>query len=107
MYQASITEILSSFSYQNGLRIEKAIQKIADFIAKENLDSWDNQELQITSELLIFKTRDFHHNAINNISSQILKRSKNSLVDDHIDISLILNRGNGDSLSGAHKKDSQ
>ncbi|MDP0588811.1 MAG: hypothetical protein QS748_06285 [Candidatus Endonucleobacter bathymodioli] len=88
---------LSSFSYQNGLRIEKAIQKIADFIAKENLDSWDNQELELTAELLVLKTRDFHHHAINNIASQILKRSKNSLVDDHINISIILNRGRGDS----------
>ncbi|MDP0588806.1 MAG: hypothetical protein QS748_06260 [Candidatus Endonucleobacter bathymodioli] len=57
----------------------------------------DSQELESTSELLILKTRDFHHHAINNIASQILKRSKNSLVDDHINISITLSRGRGDS----------
>ncbi|MDP0588807.1 MAG: hypothetical protein QS748_06265 [Candidatus Endonucleobacter bathymodioli] len=99
-----LLNILSSFAYQKGFRIEKAMSKIADFVSKANLDSWDNQELTITAELLVLKIRDFHHNAINNIAHQILHKSKKSLIDDYIDISKTLSRGRGDSCLALIRK---
>ncbi|MDP0588831.1 MAG: RAP domain-containing protein [Candidatus Endonucleobacter bathymodioli] len=99
-----LLNILVSFASQNGFRIEKAMRKIAEFVSKANLDSWDNHELAITAELLSSKIRDFHHNAINNIACQILHKSKKSLVDDYIDISITLSRGRGDSCLALIRK---
>ncbi|MDP0588820.1 MAG: hypothetical protein QS748_06345 [Candidatus Endonucleobacter bathymodioli] len=92
-----IVDLATKFSHNDGRRIEKAIQKIADFVAKTNLYLWDTNHLEILAKIFSSNTRCFHHNAIDNIASQMIHKSKKLLIDNYINIALILNNSNGDN----------
>ncbi|MDP0588815.1 MAG: hypothetical protein QS748_06315 [Candidatus Endonucleobacter bathymodioli] len=99
-----VLNIITTLSYQDGLRIDNAVHKIGTFIAKTHLNYWDTKELLMLAELFISKSRAIHHNALDNISCHILHRSKNLLDDDYINIAVTLSRGKGDNCLALIRK---
>ncbi|MDP0588832.1 MAG: hypothetical protein QS748_06410 [Candidatus Endonucleobacter bathymodioli] len=93
---SQLLHIATAFSYNHGRRIEKAIQKIANFAASANLESWNTLDLARLAKALSTKTRDIHHKAIDNIAGHILKKSIQFPIIDYIDLAFTVSLGKGD-----------
>ncbi|MDP0588828.1 MAG: hypothetical protein QS748_06390 [Candidatus Endonucleobacter bathymodioli] len=92
-----LLNMATAFYDHNGRRIEKAIQKISNFIASKNLDAWKTGDLATLTKVLSPRIKNLNHKAIDNIAGQMLSKSRQWHIAGYISLVLTVSICKGDN----------
>ncbi|MDP0562659.1 MAG: hypothetical protein QS721_10195 [Candidatus Endonucleobacter sp. (ex Gigantidas childressi)] len=91
-----LRRMMTILTVAGGQQIEKAVQKIADFMATANLNSWTIYDIEIITAKFSKHRTEITHKALQNITRHILSKPEEWFLAHYIDTVYHLSRNGGD-----------